>query len=341
MEDALRDVCEKALATSARSDDGVKAFLEANFSPFEVVPLEARDPEKAAFFTAYYEPVVEGSLAPSVGFQEPLLARPVDLIDFDSSSVTQPNLKGFSAARRSDTGELTPYSDRRAIENGALGDRSKPLLWVRDAVEAFMIQVQGSAVIKLQSGELVRVSYAGRNGHPYTSVGKRLVQTGEIPLEKITLALLKQWVRDHGQGAGDSGRKLLQENASFVFFSIDMGADRQVGPIGAAGAPLTPERSIAIDKNVWSYGLPFWVDLAVATDEPTAAEQPFRTLVIAQDTGGAIIGPARVDLYLGSGEAAGTRAGNVRNSGRLFVFLPKSLKPNPRTPEAAAESARQ
>ncbi len=184
-----------------------------------------------------------------------------------------------------------------------------------------MIQVQGSARVRLPDGRLVRLVYNGRNGKPYTSIGRALIEKGEIPENEMSLGRLKAFLREAGLQPGERGRAWLQLNRSFVFFRLDDTLDPALGPIGGAGAPLTPLGSLAVDRALWSYGLPF----AVAAELPWrgACLEPFRKVMIAQDTGSAIVGPARFDLFFGSGEAAGERAGAIRHRGEAMVLWPR------------------
>jgi membrane-bound lytic murein transglycosylase A len=316
----VHEVCRKALLANPKDSYQARQFFEKNFSPFEIHPDTTPDESAPGFLTAYYEPVVLGSLTASSEFREPLYARPDDLITLSENSLYPGIPAGLSAARRGSDGVLEPYPVRKQIdlEHANL----KPLIWVKDAIEAFMIHIQGSATIKLDSGRDVRISYAGKNGHPYTSIGKSLVNSGEMQLESMTLSTLKKWVRDNGQELGEKGRNLLHENASYIFFSINSEAGRPAGPIGGAGVPLIPMRSIAVDRKIWSYGLPFWIEAELPLSTSNPETTAFRRLMIAQDTGSAIIGPARADLYFGSGDDAGVLAGNIRHKGRMFVFLP-------------------
>ena len=322
--DDLRTLCKEALENQSLDNGEARRFFQTRFQPFEIIPKNSVRPTEPAFLTGYYEPIVPGSLQRSAEYSEPLLSRPDDLVGLDPK-MTYPGLPaGLASARRKPNGELEPYPDRKAIDGGALADRVKPVVWVRDAIEAFMIHVQGSAAIKLDSGDMLRVTYAGRNGHPYTSIGKVLVDKREVPIEQMSLLRMKQWVRDNGQQLGEKGRALLHQNESFIFFSADTTGDRQEGPIGAVGAPLSALRSIAIDRTVWPYGLPFWLESDIPWTEPGGENLAFRRLMIAQDTGSAIVGPARADIYFGSGDAAGVLAGGIRHPGRMFVLLPRS-----------------
>ena len=283
-------ICRKALRAGDQSTSDAATFFTNHFEPWRIVA-------PAAFLTGYYEPVVPGSLVRTKDFTEPLFARPADL-----------------------NAEVL-YADRAAIEAAGLSQFT-PVIWLRDAIEVFMIQVQGSAAVDLPDGQRVRLTYAGRNGQPYTSIGRILIETDEIPEPEMSLARLKQWVRDHGQAPGQPGRALLHRNRSYVFFSRDGSENRAAGPIGGAGVPLSPLRSIAVDRTVWPYGLPVFVDADLPDSVPNSGR--FQKLMIGQDTGSAIVGPARIDLFIGSGDAAGVRAGQIRNSANLYVFLPKT-----------------
>ncbi|MDB5545802.1 MAG: MltA domain protein [Hyphomicrobiales bacterium] len=294
----------------------IVAYLEQGFAPYLIVPNAT---EKRAFFTAYYRAEVRASLVRTERFREPLLARPDDLETLPPGD-TSAALNGLSSARRRPDGVLEPYPTRAQIDGGALGERTRPVAYVADAIEAFMIHVQGSARLLLDDKHSLDLTYAGRNGQPYTSIGKTLIERGEIDPGEMSLARLKAWVRANGQDLGQAGRALLHANRSFVFFSATPADENAVGPIGAAGVPLTPRRSIAIDRSIWPYGLPFFVEADVPWEYSEATSM--HSLVVGQDTGTAIVGPARADLYFGDGAEAGRLAGSVRHYGRLFVLLP-------------------
>lgn len=314
---AQRAACARALALGPGATGvEIRAYLEQGFAPCLIVPNAI---EKRAFFTAYYRPEVRASLVRTEQFREPLLARPDDLVTLPAGD-SNPLLNGLSSARRRPDGALEPYPTRAQIDGGALGAQTRPVAYVADAIEAFMIHVQGSARLVLDDKRSLDLTYAGRNGQPYTSIGKILIERGDINLEDMSLDRLKAWVRANGQGLGQAGRALLHANRSFVFFSATPADENAVGPIGAAGVPLTPRRSIAIDRSVWPYGLPFFVEADVPWRQSDAT--PMRRLVVGQDTGTAIVGPARADLYFGDGAEPGRLAGSVRHYGRLFVLLP-------------------
>ena len=277
-----------------------------------VVPIKGE-----GFLTGYYEPEFEGSREPDAAFRVPLLDRPDDLVTAPQGE-TLPGLDPVLQAGRRTGSAYEPYPDRAAIEQGALGALGKPVVYLREPGEAFIIHVQGSARIRLQDGSVMRVSYAGRNGHPYTSIGKLLVAQGAMDLETMTLERLMAWLRDNPEPA----RQLMQQNRSYIFFREAPELAQADGPIGGAGIPLTPGRSLAVDRSLWTYGLPIWIDgtLPHALDR----SEPLRRLMIAQDTGSAIVGPVRGDYFAGSGPAAGTQAGLMRHPVSFVILRPKA-----------------
>lgn len=285
-----------------------KSFFESRFAPFEVIPAQAPD----GFVTGYYEPEVPGSLVPHPDFPVPVLARPPELVTV-AQGETPPSPVNSSLQGYVQTPEGPRAAPVRAdVEDGFYAGRELEIAWVRDRVDLFFIQVQGSARLRLPDGGTARLVYAGRNGHPYTSIGRIIVEEGHLPLEQATLAPLKDWLRRNPAEA----RRIMRMNASYIFFSVDRTLDPDDGPVGAAGHPLIAHRSIAVDRTLWPYGTPFYI----AAD----LDDPVRRLFIAQDTGSAIIGPARADLFFGAGEAAGLKAGSVRHRARMTVLLPRT-----------------
>ena len=305
LKQALRRFAQMPIAKS--NDDALRLFRE-EFAAFQV------SPEKPTFFTGYYEPVVQGSLSRTPTFCEPLLSRPPNL---DRHAPGDAHAK---LDQNYDSRIHPPYPTRAEIERGALGDLARPLVWVRDGIEAFLIHVQGSARVVLQDGSLLRLTYSGRNGRRYTSIGAILIQEGLVAPEEMSLARLKSWVRANGQGPQDIGRALMQRNESFIFFEANRSLDPEEGPIGGASLALTPLRSIAVDRGIWPYGLPYW--LSANLPWLSSSPSPFQRMVVGQDTGSAIIGPARADIFFGSGPEAGERAGDIRHSGSMFVLVP-------------------
>jgi membrane-bound lytic murein transglycosylase A len=310
---ALVAVARAATRMGQVSPEDARAFFTAHFRPHRVVA-------GSAFFTGYFEPVVEGSLTRSAEFTAPILSRPADLVTLPADQPLASPEGALQAALRAPDGSLSPCPDRAAIETGALAGRATPVVWLRDPVEVFIIQVQGSARVRLPDGRMLRLSYAGRNGWPYTSIGRILVEEAHIPAPEMSLARLKDWIRQNGQEIGQAGRALMQRNRSYVFFRAEEIAGDVPGPTGAQGVSLSPLRSLAVDRAIWPYGLPFWIDAELPWHEPTPT--PFRRLMIAQDTGSAIVGPKRADIYIGSGEQAGRIAGGFRHNGEMIVLLP-------------------
>ncbi len=309
--DSLRKVCGAARTAAIRTSAEARVFFERWFDPMEIIPQSG-----AGFLTGYYEPETEGSLVRTDAFSAPLLARPPDLVTIPQGETWPGIPEGFGAARRRSDGGHEVYPDRASIWRGDLGPLAQPVLWLKDDVEVFFMQVQGSGRVKLPDGRNTRIAYAGRNGHPYSSIGRIVVREGLLPLEDATLDKLKAWLRANPVEA----RRIMGMNASYVFFRLADELSDASGPIGGAGLPLTPWRSIAVDRGIWAYGLPVWmeVDLPLGT-----GVEPFRKLVIAEDTGSAILGPARADLYHGSGAEAGSRAGVLRHPMRFVVLWPR------------------
>ncbi|MBM3561898.1 MAG: transglycosylase [Alphaproteobacteria bacterium] len=313
---------QSLVATAHAALDGVEDPVRFFRSWFRPHLIKAK-----GFLTAYYEVEVEARLAPEPGFAAAVLSRPLDLVTLNEAPLVLPSGEKLTSARRQAEGALVPYPDRRAIEEEGAAPSAHPLAYVRDAVELFLIQVQGSARLRLPGGGVMALTYGGRNGWPYTSVGRLMIERGLVKPADMSLDLMKETLRRLGAGPGEAGRRLMQENRSYVFFEIDGSEERKTGPIGGQGAPLTPFRSIAVDRSIWSYGLPFWV--AARIPWQSEAETEFRRLMIAQDTGSAIIGPARADLFFGAGEAAGRRAGDIRHGAEMIVLLPKDVGDGP------------
>ena len=288
------------------------AFFKRWFQPFRL--------QRTGLLTGYYEVEVEARREAEPGFTTPVLARPADLVTLNDAPLIVESGPPLYAARRRSDGALEPYPARQEIEEGPWQSPSPPLAYLADSVELFLIQVQGSARLKFPDGTSAALTYDGRNGHPYTSVGRLLIERGLVEPEAMSLSALKAALRAMGSAPGEAGRRLMQENESYVFFRLDDSPERRLGPIGGAGLALSPLRSIAVDRSIWCYGLPFWIEAEI----PWRRSQPesFARLMIAQDTGSAILGEARADLYFGSGEKAGALAGGIRHDARFFALLP-------------------
>ena len=306
---ALYKVCARASAASAAGPldrDAARAFFEHNFKPARITPLG----ESEGFFTGYYETVIEGSRVKNAQYNVPLYARPADLAGRNGN---------FG---RIVGGKMAPYYDRTEIENGALAGRHLEICWVKNPVDAFFAQIQGSTRVHLQGGTLMRLNYVATNGYPYTPVGKFLVERGIIAKEDMSMDRIRDWMQANPQEA----TALRRKNRSYVFFQqTELSANEEC--IGSQGVPLTPMRSVAVDKNIHVYGTPIWIDamLPIESEKP---ETPFRHLTVAQDTGTAIVGPARADIYFGSGEAIGHVAGRIKQHGTFVMLVPSSVMIN-------------
>lgn len=307
---ALVAAARAALEEPAQSDPA--RFFKDRFRPYRLA--------RAGFVTAYYEPETQASLTPGPDYPTPVLGRPADLATLNADPIRGPAGEVLAGARKSADGALSPFPDRRAIDEDPGCAGALPIAYVRDAVELFLMQVQGSARLRLPDGSALALTYDGRNGWPYTSIGRLMIERGLVAPEAMSLETLKTTLRAMGLGRGEAGRSLMQENRSYVFFRIDDSPQRSLGPIGGGGAALTPLRSIAVDRSIWSYGLPFWISGRLPWRSETETE--FGRLMIAQDTGSAILGAARADLFFGAGARAGALAGMVRHAADFTVLLP-------------------
>jgi membrane-bound lytic murein transglycosylase A len=285
-----------------------KAFFEAHFTPNAVAHDGAQ-----GLLTGYYEPLVEGSRTPQGIFQTPIYKRPPDLVNLVDETQRGSVGMGLTHARKTDKG-TEAYPTRAQIEQGALKDRNLELLYVADAVEVFFLQVQGSGRVKLPDGSIVRIHYDGKNGHPYTSIGRYLIEKGLLAADKVSMGALKRWLKADPERA----KLVLWQNASYVFFR-ELKGPEAAGPLGALGTRLTPGRSLAVDTSHYALGSPIYVSGEGMTHVSKAGN--FHRLMIAQDVGSAIKGPERGDIYFGSGDAAGRLAGVTKHPARFIVLL--------------------
>nr|WP_245428940.1 MltA domain-containing protein [Rhodoplanes elegans] len=320
MRRALMGPCRRALAHRAgagsESPEAARKFFEQNFRPLRI----SRIGEPAGFLTGYYEPIVDGSRFPNQIFKVPMYRRPPDLVA-PGAKPGQPFPNRGQAFRVLPDGSSVPYYDRGEIEDGALSGRHLEIAWLKDPADLLTIQIQGSARVRLEDGTLLRVNYDGHNGFPYTPVGRVLIERGHIPREEMSMARIRDWMRDNP----DEATEVRRQNRAFVFFRI-VGLDVTQGPLGGQGLPLTDGRSIAVDRVLHVYGTPFFISAELPITG-IRTNDPFRRTMIAQDTGSAITGPARADLYFGSGDEAGRIAGRIREPGRFAVLVPKEIDP--------------
>ena len=309
----LQAACRDAVRVAAADRTAARRFFERWFRPVEIA--------ERGFLTGYFEPELAGSLESAPGYQVALLGRPSDLVSLvpGKSPVGWP--VGMTAARRTASG-LEAYPDRAAIEAGALGDSARPVVFLADPVDAFMVHVQGSAHIRLPGGSTIRVGFDGRNGHPYTAIARVLAAQENVPPSSMTADRLVAWLKAHPERASD----VMHANRSYIFFRRVPSSDMTTGPVGAAGVALTAGRSLAVDRAAWPFGTLVW--LAGELPRPGGQAEPFHRLVVAQDTGAAIVGAARGDLFVGSGPEAGAQAGLIRQRMR-WVVLKARRRPGP------------
>jgi membrane-bound lytic murein transglycosylase A len=312
-EEALRQVCGRLSKLDAPLDEAAaRRFFEENFRPVRI----ARLGEESGFLTGYYEPEVEGRRTASNDFNVPIYRQPGGI--FAKLRAAVGKLVRHRVGRRT-TGIL----DRAAIEDGALKGRALELCWLKDPVDAFFIHIQGSARVRLEDGKLLRINYDASNGLPYTPVGRILIERGIVPREQMSMDAIRTYFAEEP----DEAREIMRLNKSFAFFREvnELAPDSE--PTGAEGVNLVRERSIAVDKAIHVYGTPFWIE----ADLPITSEKPvtrFRRMMIAQDTGGSIVGPARADIYFGAGIDAGTVSGRIRHAGKFYVLVPKEADPS-------------
>ncbi|WP_309084218.1 murein transglycosylase A [Chelativorans sp.] len=288
-------------------------FFLRHFSPFYV----QADAGERGFVTAYYEPEAEASPVRTEQFTVPLYRRPDDLIDIDDHNRPEGFDPYFAFARR-EGGTLRPYHDRQAIDSGALEGEGLELCWLTDRVDAFFIHVQGAARFTMTDGSRMRLTYAAKTGHRFTGIGRYLADMGEIPPEGVTMQSIRAWLaaNPHRQD------EILWKDRSYIFFRETPLGDPELGPIAAAKVQLQPGRSIAVDRLLHTFGTPFFIH---APEIQHVDGRPFSRLMIAQDTGSAITGSARADLFIGTGAQAGEIAGTIRHSADFYALLPRSL----------------
>ena len=313
---AWQAICADATSMAAPDDAAARAFFERHFQPYQATQEDGSD---EGMVTGYYEPLLKGDRVRSERARFPLYAAPDDLVTVDLASV-YPELKNLRLRGKLVGNKLVPYPTRKEIDAATNGNglgkvngfKGKPIAWAEDPVDLFFLQIQGSGRIELPDGSHMRVGYADQNGHPYQSIGKLLVERGELKLEQASMQGIKDW----GAQNPDKLPELLAANPSYVFFrELSNGL---TGPLGALGVPLTGGRSIAVDPRFIPLGAPVFL----ATTQPNSPE-PLNRLVMAQDTGGAIRGGVRADFFWGFGDAAGELAGRMKQRGRMWVLLPK------------------
>lgn len=303
-----KPICTEAYSLPDGDSQKAREFYQMFFQPYLVSDL-AEDRAASGLFTGYYEAALRGARTQGGVYQTPLYKRPDDLVLVGLGQFKQ-NWKGKRLAGRLENGQLVPYASRSEIDAGKLRGKNLELVWVDDPVDAFFLHIQGSGRVVFADGSTMRVGYDGHNGHDYTSIGRILIDRGEVSKEEMSMQAIRSWLAAHP----DKGQELMRENSSFIFFR-ELKDD---GPVGAQGVALTPGRSLAIDKRFLPLGLPLY--LHTFTDPVTP--NPISRLVVAQDTGGAIKGVVRGDVFWGFGEEAAMRAGKMKETGSFFALLP-------------------
>ncbi len=307
-----QETCARADGLVQPDNATLRSFFEESFTPYQVFNP---DGSSQGMITGYYEPRLSGSRVRTDRFRYPLYAVPDDMLTIDLSEV-YPQLKGMRLRGRLQDRRIVPYYDRAEIDTGKAALQGRELFWVEDAVDLFFLHIQGSGRIELPDGSLVKVGYAEQNGHPYVSIGKKLVEMGELKLEEASMQGIKGWAQQYPEKLA----ALLAQNPSYVFFrELPSGLS---APLGALGVPLTEAYSIAVDPRTVPLGAPVFL----STTHPNSSA-PLNRLMLAQDTGGAIKGAVRADFFWGFGEQAGAQAGRMKQSGQMWVLFPKGAEP--------------
>lgn len=293
-----------AAIAAAQDDVSLQGVLQRHFSAYSVTSAEGNK----GLFTGYYVPLLEASRTRGGEYQTPLYARPNDLVEVNLGDFRE-ELKGQRVAGTVVDGKLKPFADRRAIDNGALNNKGLELYYAKDPVAVFFLQIQGSGVLQLPDGTRRNLGYAAQNGHPYKAIGRELIARGELEAKNTSLQTISAWLKANPTQAAS----VMQTNPSYVFFR-----DMKEGATGASGLVLTPEHSLAIDNKFIAYNLPLWLD----TTLPDGSA--YQRLMLAQDTGGAITGVVRGDVFFGAGDRAEHVAGLMKNAGDYYLLLPKT-----------------
>ncbi|MGN7295163.1 murein transglycosylase A [Rhizobium sp. SAFR-030] len=309
--DDLRPLLADAASTQSADPAAARLFFEQRCIPFRI---ELGD-QGAGFVTAFYEPEVEVSDKLESGYRYPFYRRPPDLVDLDESS-RPPDLDASYAFGRLDDGAIEAYPDRQAIDQGCLEGRGLEIAWAKSKVDVFFAHVQGAARLHYPDGRLGRITYAAKAGHPFSPIGKLLIDRGEIEREQISMQSIRRWLAENPAKVDE----VLWHNRSYIFFREAEVTDLDRGPIAAAKVPLLAGRSLAVDRSIHTFGFPFFIHSQTLSH--LSDGQPFSRLMLALDTGTAIVGPARGDIFTGSGDEAGDLAGTVRNDADFYILIP-------------------
>ncbi len=306
-----RVACAAAGKVDEQNAEAARAYFEKHFRPF----LAKNNTESEGGFTGYYEASLRGSRKRHGRYQTPLYKRPADLVMVNMRDFTsKPSRRRI--AGRVVKGRLRPYESRKQIRKGALRGKKLELVWIDDKVDGFFTQIQGSGLVQLDSGKTMRIGYAAQNGHSYTAIGRELVRDGHITREEMSMQAIRTWLAENP----DDADEMMDRNTAYVFFTENSGN----GPLGSQNVELTPERSAAVDRNFIPQSTPLFIDTMVPTEDGSS-ERVFQQLVIAQDSGGAIRGPVRADIFWGASERASSIAGRLKSRGKYYLLLPNAV----------------
>ncbi len=309
----LVPLLEAARKETVSSAADARAFFESHCRPFRI----RRADDGPGFVTAFYEPEVVVSAEADDEYCFPFYRRPEDLVDVDESNRPTSLPESYAFGRLSE-GRIEAYPDRRAIDGGFLMGRGLEIAWAKSKVDVFFAHVQGAARLRYPDGSIGRITYAAKAGHPFSAVGKLLIECGEIKRSEISMQAIRRWLGAHPHRVDE----VLWHNRSYIFFREVLAVDLSAGPVAAAKVPLTPGRSLAVDRLIHTFGFPFFIrsENLVHLDDG----KPFARLMLALDTGSAIVGPARGDIFTGSGYQAGELAGTVRHDADFTILLPNA-----------------
>jgi membrane-bound lytic murein transglycosylase A len=302
---------EPACRAALTEQPNPSSYFLKYFRPFLV-----EDPSRPeGLITGYYEAEGQGSLIPNPAFLVPIYKKPPELVTLPKP---MPNGRRYGQILN---GEPAAYFTRLQIEvGGALSNRNLELVWLSNWADAFFIHIQGSGRVHLKNGDVMRLAYAGKNGEAYQSIAHELIEQGQISRDEMSMQSLRSWIARNP----DEGLALMRRNPSFIFFRMAPIEDPQLGPPGAEQVQLTPRHSLAVDRAMWAFGTPFFIDSQIP--HPRGVE-PFQDLLIAQDTGSAIKGAARGDVFWGAGEEAAHIAGHLKSPARFYALLPNGFAP--------------
>ncbi len=303
-------ICLAAVKISTADQKSARQFFEQWFDPYQV----KNNFNPKGLFTGYYLPLIQGNLNAAGAYTIPIYGLPNDLISVNLG-LFKPELTGKKIRGRVQNQTLVPYPDRAQINNGAINGKAPVLFWTNDAVQLFFTQIQGSGLIQLPNNKTELIGYAGENGRPYTAIGKILIQKKALTKDIVSMETIQDWLHKNPQQINS----ILNQDASYVFFRVLKG----ISPVGSQQIPLTPQRSLAVDTHYIPLGAPLWLVSTVPNKNSNTNPTPYQHLLIAQDTGGAIVGIIRGDIYFGPGIDAAFMAGHMKNSGKYWILLPK------------------